>query len=180
MLIQALLLIFTGGVFVFRAEKKPEDFQTWISVISLIIGAFSVLAYLGAPPFDKSGWELRIGLLSLAGGLILIFAYRFELCFFPWLFSILMILHVLLYANAYWYIRHKAGFWWLTFPLFGFTLLLTYGLISGEPILGQYVLMLAGIQYVFCGIVTLFSVFVNRRLQIEFNKPISDFSLDNS
>jgi uncharacterized membrane protein HdeD (DUF308 family) len=179
MLIQALLLIFTGAVFVIRLDHKPEDYQTWISVVSLLFGALSVLAYFWASPFDKSGWELSIGILSLAGGLILLISDRPEQGFSPWFFSILLFLQAFLYTNTYWDLRHEARFWWMIFPLFGYTLFLMYGIISAETFLGQSVLLLAGLQYIFCGIITMFFVFVTRRMQIEFNKPISFFRLGN-
>ena len=180
MLIQALLFIFVGIGLVINPEKKPEDLQTVIALISLLIGALSVLAYLVAPPFDKSRWELGIGLLILACGLFILFAHQFEPGLFPLFFSAMMFLHAVLYANAYWFIRHESGFWWLIFPLLGYSLFLVYLNIPGETFWSKSVLMLAGLQYIICGIVTLFLGFETRRLQIEFNMPIRDFGSANS
>jgi uncharacterized membrane protein HdeD (DUF308 family) len=178
MLVQALLMILMGSIWQILPDKKTGDYQTWITVIAFLIGVLSVLAYFGASRFEKSCWELIKGLLSLAVGICLLFTYRFDPVS-PRGFFILMFLHALMYANAYLYERDEAGFWWLIFYLVEYTLLLMYGIISGETFRGQSVLMLGGLQYIFCGITTLFFVFVIRRVQIEFNKPISDFRLGN-
>jgi uncharacterized membrane protein HdeD (DUF308 family) len=179
MLIQALLMIFMGIVFFIKADKKAEDLQTLMAVSSMLIGGLSVLGYFGVSPFDKSIWELSMGLLSFAGALILLFEYKLEPGLFPLLFSVLILLHALLYANAYSYARQKAVFRWLIFPLLGNTLFIIYVIITGEAFLAESILLLAGLQYIFCGITTSIFAKVTYNLQIEFSKPISDFGPGN-
>ena len=177
MLMQGISLLLFAILLFFQRDKPISSIFTPLTLIAIFNGVIFILGYFISDPFDKSKTELIYGLiLVLASLLIFIKASEIQNLEIGFLTGY-MFINALMYAIICWNLRLELKFWWVPLIILAYTIWLIIYVFIGKPqnpFLGN---ALSGIQFLCCGINIVIMAFDVRRLQMEFNRPISQFTV---
>lgn len=174
MLVQGVLLVLLGIAFFILQDKPLAGFQSLAGLIALLNGVIFLLGYFFSDRFDKSQTELIMGIFLLAASLFFLFSNAIDQNGVAWFLLGYMLANGFFYARLYWSFRSVMKFWWVAALLPAFTLFVLFKQ-TGISNTSLSIHVLAGLQFLFCGMAALVMAFAVRRLEEEFKKPISHF-----
>lgn len=177
MLLQGISLVLFGVFLFFQLDTPIISFRTPLALIAISNGIIFILAYFISDPFDKSMTELIYGIILVLASVIIFNTSSETKNLDIGFLTGYMLINALLYASICWDLRSEMKFWWVSLVLLAYTIGLIIFIISGKiqnPVLSN---VLSGFQFFWCGITILIMSFDIRRLQLEFNRPISQFTL---
>jgi len=177
MLMQGISLVLFGVFLFFQPDTPIISFSTPLALIAISNGIIFILAYFISEPFDKSKTELIYGLILVLASLLIFISPLENQNLDVGFLTGYMLINALLYASISWYLRSEIKFWRVSLVLLAYTIGLIIFIISNKTQNPVLLNLLSGFQFFWCGITILIMSFDIRRLQAEFNRPISQFTL---